>query len=49
MYQYLISTLLTKSFAHRSCVVLFTKITLFLYFEQVQDIELYGSSVVDAI
>ena len=34
-------------FAHRSCVVQFTKITLFPYSEQVQDIELYGTSVGD--
>ena len=33
-----------KMFAHRSCVILFTKITLFPYSEQVQDIELYGIS-----
>ena len=47
MSQYWISTVLTKSFAHRSYVILFTKITLFPYFDKVQDIELYGSSVVD--
>ena len=34
-------------FAHCSCVILFTKITLFPYSEQVQDIELYGTSVGD--
>ena len=34
-----------KMFAHHSCVILFTKITLFPYSEQVQDIELYGTSV----
>ena len=36
-----------KMFAHHSCVILFTKITLFPYSEQVQDIELYGTSVGD--
>ena len=36
-----------KMFAHRGCVILFTKITLFPYSEQVQDIELYGTSVGD--
>ena len=34
-------------FAHRSCVIPFTKITMFPYSEQVQDIELYGASVGD--
>ena len=29
-------------FAHRSCVIPFTKITMFPYSEHVQDIELYG-------
>ena len=32
---------------HRSCVIPFTKITIFPYSEQVQDIELYGTSVGD--
>ena len=36
-----------QKFAHRSCVILFTKMTMFPYSEQVQDIELYGSSVGD--
>ena len=36
-----------QMFAHRSCVILFTKITMFPYSEQVQDIELYGTSVRD--
>ena len=36
-------------FAHRSCVIPFTKITMFPYSEQVQDIELYGTSVGDDI
>ena len=34
-------------FAHRSCVIPFTKITMFPYSEQVQDIEHYGASVGD--
>ena len=34
-------------FPHRSCVILFTKITMFPYSEEVQDIELYGTSVGD--
>ena len=34
-------------FAHRSCVIPFTKITMFPYSEQVQDIEYYGASVGD--
>ena len=34
-------------FPRRSCVILFTKITMFPYSEQVQDIELYGTSVGD--
>ena len=34
-------------FAHRSSVIPFTKITTFPYSEQVQDIELYGTSVGD--
>ena len=34
-------------FAYRSCVIPFTKITMFPYSEQVQDIELYGTSVGD--
>ena len=34
-------------FAHRSYVIPFTKITMFPYSEQVQDIELYGASVGD--
>ena len=33
--------------AHHSCVILFTKITMFPYSEQVQDIEHYGASVAD--
>ena len=36
-----------QKFALRSCVILFTKIALFSYSEQVQDIELYGTSVGD--
>ena len=36
-----------QMFAHRSCVIPFTKITMFPYFEQVQDIEHYGASVGD--
>ena len=32
---------------HRSCVILFTKNTMFPYSEQVQDIELYGASFGD--
>ena len=36
-----------KMFAPHSCVILFTKITLFPYSEQVQSIELYGTSVGD--
>ena len=32
---------------HRSCVIPITKITIFPYSEQVQDIELYGTSVGD--
>ena len=32
-------------FAHRSCVILFTKITMFPYSEQVQDIGHYDASV----
>ena len=34
-------------FAHRSCVIPFTKITMFPSPEQVQDIEHYGASVGD--
>ena len=34
-------------FAHRSCVISITKITMFPYSEQVQDIEHYGASVGD--
>ena len=34
-----------RMFAHRSFVNLFTKITMFPYSEQVQDIELHGASV----
>ena len=33
--------------AHHSCVIPFTKITMFPYSEQVQDIEHYGASVGD--
>ena len=33
--------------AHHSCVILITKITMFPYSEQVQDIELYDTSVGD--
>ena len=33
--------------AHHSCVIPITKITMFPYSEQVQDIELYGTSVGD--
>ena len=36
-----------QKFANRSCAILFTKISLFPYSEQVQDSELYGSSVGD--
>ena len=36
-----------KMFAHHSCVILFTNITMFRYSEQVQDIEHYSSSVAD--
>ena len=36
-----------QMFSHRICVILFTKITMFTYSEQVQDIELYGTSVTD--
>ena len=46
MSQYLISTVL-QMFVHRSCVILFTKITMFPYSEQVQDIEHYDTSVGD--
>ena len=34
-------------FAHRSFVILFTKITMFPYSEQVQDIQHYGARVGD--
>ena len=34
-------------FAHRSCVIPFTKITMLPYCEQVQDIEHYGASFGD--
>ena len=34
-------------FAHRSCVIPFTKITMFPYPEQVQDIEHYDASTGD--
>ena len=33
-----------QMFAHRSCVIPFTKITMFPYPEQVQDIEHYDTS-----
>ena len=36
-----------KMFAPWCYMILFTKITLFPYSEQVQDIELYGSSIGD--
>ena len=36
-----------RMFAHRTCVIPFTKITMFPYSEQVQDIEHYGASVGD--
>ena len=36
-----------QMFAHRSCVIPFTKITMFPYSEQVQDIEHYGAIVGD--
>ena len=36
-----------QMFAHRSCVIRFTKITMFPYSEQLQDIELYRTSVRD--
>ena len=38
-----------QMFAHRSCVILFSKITMFPYSEQVQDIELYGTSFGDGL
>ena len=47
MFQYLILTALIEIFAHRSCVIPFTKITMFPHSEQVQDIEHYGASVGD--
>ena len=36
-----------QMFAHRSCVIPFTKITMFPYPEQVQDIEHYDASTGD--
>ena len=45
MFQYLISTVPIKCL--HTCVIPFTKITMFPYSEQVQDIELYGTSVGD--
>ena len=36
-----------RMFAHRSCMIPFTRITMFPYSEQVQDIELHGASVGD--
>ena len=36
-----------QMFAHCSCVILFTNITMFPYSEQVQDSELYNTSVGD--
>ena len=36
-----------RMFEHHSCVIPFTKITMFPYSEQVQDIEHYGASVGD--
>ena len=36
-----------QMFAHRSCVIPFTKITIFRYREQVQDIEHYNASAGD--
>ena len=36
-----------QMFAHRSCVIPFTNITMFPYAEQVQDIENYDASVGD--
>ena len=36
-----------KMFAHRSCVILLTKITMFPYSEQDQDIGHYDASVGD--
>ena len=36
-----------QMFPHRSGVILFTNITMFPYSEQVQDIELYDTSVGD--
>ena len=36
-----------RMFAHRSFVILFTKITMFPYSEQVQDIQHYGARVGD--
>ena len=35
----------SQLFAHHSCVILFKKITMFPYSEQVQDIELYATSI----
>ena len=37
----------SQLFAHYSCVILFKKITMFPYSEQVQDIELYATSIGD--
>ena len=37
----------SQMFARRSCVIPFTKITMFPYSEQVWDIELYDTSVGD--
>ena len=36
-----------QMFAHRSCVIAFTKITMFPYPEHVQDIEHYNASAGD--
>ena len=41
------NTCTSQMFAHRSCVTPLTKITMFSDSEQVQDIELYSTSVGD--
>ena len=43
----LVNNCTSEMFAHSSYVIPFTKITIFPYSEQVQDIELYGTSVGD--
>ena len=47
MSQNLIINCNYEIFAHRSCVIPFTKTTMFPYSEQDQDIEHYGASVGD--